>query len=232
MLPYRLFSIWTDADHDRHASRSVVLASQARLVLAGRFRCGHCRGRAVVKEKLGALVTDEDVANFPINLACWSLSSARRGLAEKSCLRPQPISASLRKSPAVFLYLQGHGASDGERTLGVEPKRSVGRNLVRTVSSMRATLSRRRCSRRSSGAIFVVIFRASWRRLGKRPIYSPPFPGDPWTRGAPPSAEASPVGQKRTDICAADPWRQDVGPDRLDQGALKAFFAFGLPASR
>ena len=82
------------------------------------------QGRAVVKEKLGALVTDEDVANFPINPALLEFVEREAQLGRKIVLATAADRRIAEKVARRFPFISKVAwHRTGERTLGVEPKR-------------------------------------------------------------------------------------------------------------
>jgi 4-hydroxybenzoate polyprenyltransferase len=71
------------------------------------------QGRAVVKEKLGALVTDEDVANFPINPALLEFVEREAQLGRKIVLATAADRRIAEKVARRFPFISKVMASDG-----------------------------------------------------------------------------------------------------------------------
>jgi len=83
------------------------------------------QGRAVVKEKLGALITDRDVANFPVNadLLQFAEREARRG--RKIVLATAADRSLAEKVAQRFPFISNVVASDGQTNLRGRAKADV-----------------------------------------------------------------------------------------------------------
>lgn len=99
------------------------------------------QGRAVVKEKLGAFVTDQDVANFPINADLLEFAEREAGRGRKVVLATAADRRLAEKVAQRFPFISQVMASDGRTNFRGRAKADALSEIsTQKASSTQATL--------------------------------------------------------------------------------------------
>ena len=216
----------TDTLHE-----ALFLLFKREWALAWRVPIWTLKGPAVVKEKLAALVTDDDVALFPCN-------PELQAFAEREALRGREIVLATAADRAIaekvskrFSFISKVIASDGRTNMSGRAKAEELRKLYPQGFIYAGDFDARHSCLAAiiGGGLRGGVLpsgRESRRRDQYRGEFPPPCPEPQWAsaRPAPPS-----MGQERSHLRSPDFGRQDDRPHRMD---LRARRLLGLRPPR